>query len=168
MDKNIAALMRQDCKTVHVLFWKDRNDNSAGYQGKRPISLELGTIAPDIYSDKRYTYVTDLDFKVRDWALVLVSGVPKVVVIAAVDESCEIEPNDSTTYKWIFGKVDTTNYYENLKKNEEIESIVSSAYKKSLRAQFSQLLMAGTDAETQVRLQNLVNKKANVEEELVK
>lgn len=159
MDKNIAALMRQDCKTVHVRFWKDRNDNSASYSGKNPVSLSLGTVPMDAFSDKRYTYITDLDLKEGDWALVLVSGIPKVVTVVAVDEDCEIEPNDNVAYKWVFGKVDTTNYYENLKKNEEIEGIVSSAYKKSLRAQFSQLLLAGTDAETQLRLQDLITKK---------
>ena len=155
MDKNLAALMCKNTKTVHVRFWQSQQDVDP-YMRKHPGSLELGTVPKDDLSTKRYTYVTDLEVAVGDWLVVLVSGKPKVVLVEEVDDDLLIEPNDTTAYKWIVAKVDLSYYQKLINRNEEITYIVASAYKKNLRQQFQGLLLAGTDSKVQERLQSLI------------
>lgn len=152
MDKNLAALMCKNTKTVHVRFWQSKE----AYLENNPNSLELGTVRKDELSPKRYTYVTDLEVEVDDWLIVLVAGQPKVVLVEEVDNDLLIEPNDTTAYKWIVAKIDLSYYQKLVSRNEEITYIVASAYKKNLRQQFQGLLLAGTDSKVQERLQSLI------------
>lgn len=123
MDKNIAALLRTDTRTVEVLLYTD------------------STRAP-----KAYTYVTDLDLQVNDKVVVDANGEYKLAEIAAVHDGVNIEPNSSMQYKWIISKVDTTQYDANMAKNKEIEQMVGKNYQQNLRRGFAEQILNGMDA----------------------
>lgn len=121
MDKNIAALLRTDTRTIEVLLYTD------------------STRAP-----KAYTYVTDL--KVNDKVVVDANGEYKLAEIAAVHDGVNIEPNSNVQYKWIISKVDTAQYDANMAKNKEIEQMVGKNYQQNLRRGFAEQILNGMDA----------------------
>ena len=123
MDKNIAALLRTDTRTVEVLLYTD------------------STRAP-----KAYTYVTDLDLQVNDKVVVDANGEYKLAEIAAVHDGVNIEPNSNVQYKWIISKVDTAQYDANMAKNKEIEQMVGKNYQQNLRRGFAEQILNGMDA----------------------
>ena len=134
MDKNIAALLREDTKTVHVVF--------------DPVFVELvdltaGTAAAGNY--KKYTYVTDLDLKAGDTVVLDAQGKICVAYVVVVDQTCSIEPNSNIRYKWVIGKVDLEAHEANTQRNAEIENTVAKAYRKNLRRSFAQQILAGVD-----------------------
>lgn len=94
MDKNIAAILRKDARTVSVSF------NGA---------------------DRTYTYITNLDFEVDDYAVVEVGGALKVVQIVSVAPDLRIAPGSDIQFKWIVAKVDFTEYEKNVRRNAHIE-----------------------------------------------
>lgn len=116
MDKNIAAILRNDTHTVSVSF-------SGG-------------------TSKHYTYITNLDFNVGDFAVVCVSGEFKVVTIEKVSDDLNITPNSDVTYKWIAAKLDLTEYWSNMARNEEIEKTLSKAYQRSMRESVASSVLA--------------------------
>lgn len=150
MDKNISALLREDTKTVRVRFFNDRNQSES-------YSLELGAKWIGL-SAKEYCYITNLDFKIDDLAVVLVADIPKIVIITGIDDCLDIEPNESTKYKWIYGTVDASSYVENEKKNESIERIVTEAYKKNLKNQFQEIILSSLTEKSKESLENLLKK----------
>lgn len=115
MDRNIAALLREDTTTVEAQFYQSHNNT---------------------YGGKVYKYVTHLDFQAGDLAVVLVNDEYKVVYISAVHKELEVEPNSSITYKWIVSKVDFTGYSDNLLRNRQIEDEISKGFRTSARAQY--------------------------------
>jgi hypothetical protein len=123
MDKNIAALLRTDTRTIEVLMYGD------------------STRAP-----KAYTYVTDLDIAVGDKVVVDANGDLRLVEVAVVHDGVNIEPNSNVQYKWIISKVDTTRYDANMAKNKEIEQMVGKNYQQNLRRGFAEQILNGMDA----------------------
>ena len=154
MEKNLAAFLREDTKTVGVRFIKDTfSQDTQNYQ----MTL-VGTENVEAYSlsTKEYTYITDLDLQVDDHVVVFVHEAPKVAIVTRVDEVVNIAPKDNIEYKWIACRVDYSQYKENCQKNKQIAEFVSSSYRKNVKEQFKEIILAGLDAKGKKALTNLL------------
>ena len=149
MDKNIAAFLRTDTKTIGARFIKDKFKDD---------SLELGEDSLQL-SDRAYTYITDLSLAVGDLVVVYAVGVPKVAMVARVDEELDIQPNDTIEYKWVISKVDVAHYLNNCKKNAELTRTIGKAYQKNVRNQFRDMLLTNVDADTKTALLSIMENK---------
>ena len=159
MDKNVAALLRNDTKTVEVRFYRDRD--APQFDQECHASLNLGRQVGDEQGlgTKSYTYITNLSFEVGELAVVFVVGIPKVVKVVAAHASCQIEPNENIKYKWITARVDLDEAVENERKNSEIEAVISKSYKQNLKSQFKSLLLADVAPEDQQLLISALGEK---------
>lgn len=145
MDKNIAALLREDTKTVHVSFdlglaeFEDLGDTPvvAKVAGARPTSTHRGV--------RLYTYITHLDVAAGDTVVVYASGEVKLATVIKVDDQPEIEPNSTIAYKWVIDKVDMAAFNENQQRNAEIELTVGEAYRQNLRRSFAQTVLGAVE-----------------------
>ena len=130
MDKNIAAILREDTTTI---------------------SLRLPG------SDQELTYVTDLQFQPGDHAVVLSNRDNYVVgVVVEVHDDLQIEPNSDILYKWVVAKLDVTAYQQNVERNTIIESTLTTTYRKSARRAFAQAMLSNATAEDQAKLQGVL------------
>ena len=120
MDKNIAAILREDATTCKVVF----------SSGSLP-----------------YTYITNLPIKVEDWVVVPVgaNGDLKVAEVVQVDDDLEIEPNCDTKYKWVVAKIDMDAHSDNMARNREIENMLDSTYRLNARQAYAQQFLVGAD-----------------------
>lgn len=150
MEKNIAALLREDTKTIGVRFFNERFNN----ENKTLLDLEQYTNL----SAATYTYVTTEDFKEGDYAIVFVSDIPKVALVVRVDSECMIDPQENIEFKWVVSKVNIDSFEENQRKNEVILDVVTQAYKKNLRAQFQDIVMKNLDRKDKVLLKNVLKR----------
>ncbi len=157
MDKNIAAFMRDDVNTVGVRFFKDTRFTE-DHHTKGTFTL-LGEDYPAQYSDKVYTYITDIAFKEGDIATVIVAGIPRHVKIVRVDDDLAIDPKDSIEYKWVVSKLSIAEYEENIRKNKALTDLIAGAYKKNLRQQMKQVLLAELSDEAREQLLSITNTK---------
>lgn len=146
MDKNIAALMRRDARTVHVVF-RSNSESNCGW----------GT--------KRYTYVSHLELQPGDQVIVPMgygtkeleqSSVTTIAWVKAVDDTVKIEPNSDITYKWVISKIDMTAHEANMQHNMDIEAMVADAYRESLRASFSTRVLEFMDADKRAAVTKLL------------
>lgn len=153
MEKNLAAFLREDTKTVGVRFIKDTFSTSTEYQ----MTL-IGTENVEAYplSNKEYTYITDLPLEVEDHVIVFVHEAPKVAIVTRVDEAVNIAPKDNVEYKWIACRVDYSQYKENCQKNKQIAEFMSTSYRKNVKEQFREIVLAGLDAKGKKALTNLL------------
>lgn len=154
MEKNLAAFLREDTKTVGVRFIKDTfSQDTQNYQ----MTL-VGTENVDWYSlsNKEYTYITDLPLEVEDHVIVFVHEAPKVAIVTRVDEAVNIAPKDNVEYKWIACRVDYSQYKENCQKNRQIAEFMSTSYRKNVKEQFREIVLAGLDAKGKKALTNLL------------
>lgn len=134
MDKNIAALLREDAHTVHVLFPYDNGglgESSLARNGAPKMAgfpNDGGTA--NQWEDGRplYTYVTNLPLKPEDYVVVPARGQFKLAMVKRVDAAVEIEPNSDMAYAWVVGVVDMANHDANIERNKEIEQTVGKAY----------------------------------------
>jgi hypothetical protein len=156
-EKNIAAFLRDDAKTITVRFINDKFKGERSNETLLGVDWELSPIA--------YTYVTDLDFAKGDLAIVYAVGVLKVVLVEEVHDGVEIEPNDSTHYKWVVSKLDMAPYMANIKKNSEITSTVTHAYKQNLKQQFRSVVLANISEEAKAKLLNIMNPQVEGEQQ---
>ena len=139
MERNIAALMREDAKTVEVTF----NGGS-----------------------KTYTYITSLDINPGDHAIVDCGGDGfKVVQIVGVHEDVEIEPNSDNKFKWLVAKFDLEHYKLNEAKNEQIEKVMATGYRTNIRRQFAASVMACLSDEKKAELTAIVSGEQVVDAE---
>lgn len=139
VERNIAALMREDAKTVEVTF----NGGS-----------------------KTYTYITSLDINPGDHAIVdCGSDGFKVVQIVGVHEDVEIEPNSDTKFKWLVAKFDLEHYKLNEAKNEQIEKVMATGYRTNIRRQFAASVMACLSDEKKAELTAIVSGEQVVDTE---
>lgn len=130
MDKNIAAILREDTTTI---------------------SLRLPG------SDQELTYVTDLQFQPGDHAVVLSNRDNYVVgVVVEVHDDLQIEPNSEILYKWVVAKLDVTAYQQNVERNTIIESTLTTTYRKSARRAFALAMLSNATAEDQAKLQGVL------------
>jgi len=146
MDKNIAAFIRDDAKTVGVRFFKDYKDSDSSI-----INLGLGDKNYRL-SDKEYTYITMEDFQVGDYAVVVVAEVPKVVVVTKVDDDLDITPNDDVQYKWIVCKVSFEEHTKRMKENAELTKTLAKGYQKNMKNSFRNVLLASLGQEEQAKI----------------
>lgn len=130
MDRNIAALLREDARTVHVRYFETQVD---------PGTFRPATFRPA----KQYTYVTHLGVKVGDKVVVQASGQIMIAEVKKVDEDVQIEPNDSIKYAWVISVVDTAAFEANMERNRQIEASVADAYRKNLRRSFAEQVLSG-------------------------
>jgi hypothetical protein len=133
MDKNIAAILREDAKTVQVTF-------------------------PG--NDKPYTYVTHLDVVPGDFVVVKAREALQVVCVKSVDADLAIEPNSDVRYAWIVAKVDMASHAENTARNEAIEKTLAETYRKNARQAFAQTLLAGAPEDQRAQLLALTGAKS--------
>lgn len=150
-EKNIAYLVREDTKTIGVRFY---TANTAG-NAKIWEPGDIDDLVSDI-SKKEYTYVTHLDFKPGDLAVVRAAGAIKVAYVSRVDEGCDIEPNQSMKYSWVIDKVDQEDYEKQMDINRELEATVNKAYKQNVKRQFRQLVMGSIDTEAAAKINMLL------------
>ena len=146
MDKNIAALMRHDARTVHVVF-RSNSESNCGW----------GT--------KRYTYVSHLELQPGDQVIVPMgygtkeleqNSVTTIAWVKAVDDTVKIEPNSDITYKWVISKIDMSAHEANMQRNMDIEAMVADAYRESLRASFSTRVLESMDADKRAAVTKLL------------
>lgn len=77
--------------------------------------------------------------------------------VHSVDDDLKIEPNSSTKYKWIMGKIDMSYFLENEKKNEEVEEVIKNAYRSNLKRSFANQVLAGLDDEARARVLSITS-----------
>ena len=124
MDKNIAAILREDTKTISVQFVNGEGITS-----------------------RAYTYVTHLDVKAGDF-VVVPSGsnnLWKIAEVLGVDEELNIEPRSDTKYKWIVCVIDIEAWRENQARNREIEKILAASYRVNARQAYAQHCLTNAD-----------------------
>jgi hypothetical protein len=124
MDKNIAAILREDTKTVQVRFFNE-----------------------GIPSGSPYTYITHLDVKEGDCVVVPAGGSDsfKVCEVVYVSDDLDIEPNCDVKYKWVIDVVDTDAAQANYQRNKEIESMLASSYRVNARQAYANQFLANAD-----------------------
>jgi hypothetical protein len=125
MDKNIAAILREDARTIGVTF----GDEFAG--------------------SKSYTYITDIALEVGD-TVIVPSGSDdrfKMATVDRVDDDLEIQPNANMKYRWIAGKVDFAAYQRNMERNAEIEKLIAKTYRTNARQAYAQQFLVGAAPE---------------------
>lgn len=124
MDKNIAAILREDTKTVSVQF---NNEN--------------GTVS------RNYTYVTHFDLKVGDFVIVPAGShdMWKIAEVLEVHEELNIEPNADIKYKWVVDVIDIQAHRENQLRNNEIEKMLAHTYRMNARQAYAQQFLQNAD-----------------------
>lgn len=124
MDKNIAAILREDTKTCSVSFPNENGSMSAPY-----------------------TYITHLDLEVGDYVVVPAGqhNIFKIAEVTSVDDDLEIEPNSDTKYKWVVDVIDIDAARENRERNSAIESMLAASYRVNARQAYAQQFLSGAD-----------------------
>ena len=125
MDKNIAAILREDAKTCAVRFM-----GSNGSPESAP-----------------YTYVTHLNIEVGDYVVVPTGcqDALKIAEVVRVDDDLEIEPNADIKYKWVVDVVNVKAARENRDRNAAIEGMLAASYRTNARQAYAQQFLSGAD-----------------------
>jgi len=176
MDQNIAALLRQDARTIKVVFnmddalaehldadfvWPAGADANVIAEAKRKIREGKSPAFRVKPGAKTYTYVTHLDIAIGDTVIVEAGGTPKMVKVVGVDTDVKIEPNDTIEYGWVIQKIDMAAYVANKERNAQIESAVAEAMRNNLRRGFAQSVIAAIgDEATRANLVTLIGAPA--------
>lgn len=156
MDKNIAALLRQDTKTVHVSFDQVANDFDELNHIESPTSKKYAAQSTKPPSAKTYLYVTDMNLAIGDTVIVDARGNLALAFVHVVDDDVKIEPNSNTQYKWVIAKIDLTSHVSNMERNVQIEQAVAEAYRNNVRRSFAQQILSGVDDAHRNSLQRLL------------
>lgn len=124
MDKNIAAILREDTRTCQICF-------------------ELEADAP---LGRAYTYVTHLSLAPGDLVVVPVASAGwKIGKVISVDEDLLIEPNCDIKFKWVIDRVDMEEYRANQERNKEIESMLAASYRVTARQAYAAQFLTNAD-----------------------
>lgn len=159
MDKNLAALMRQDTRTVQVVFGALAPDLAAVPGMAEAFASGHVASTPKAPDAKGYTYVSDIPLAVGDVVVVEAQtprGTLQVATVRQADEDVKIEPNSDTRYNWVLAKVDFTAYAATAQRNAELENVVSEAYRHNLRRSFASQILAGVDDDNRARVAALI------------
>lgn len=163
MDKNIAALLREDARTVQVVFPYD-NGGLGQHDVNRQGAPKQGfpNAQRTAWEDGRplYTYVTHLPIKVEDYVAVPAAGQIKLALVKVVDDEVLIEPNADIAYAWVIGVVDVAACDENIARNKEIEQTVGASYKARLKRSFAEEITGGIAGPARQKLQQLLGPKS--------
>jgi hypothetical protein len=125
MDKNIAAILREDAKTISVQFM---NENGVAVS-------------------RNYTYITHLNVSIGDW-VVVPSGsndMWKICEVSEVHEDLAIEPNSDTKYKWVIDVIDARAAQSNQARNKEIEGMLAASSRVNARQAYAQQFLSNAD-----------------------
>lgn len=124
MDKNIAAILREDTKTISVQFI---NENGA--------------------ASRNYTYITHLDVAVGDFVVVPSGGHDtwKICEVTEVHEELNIEPNADIKYKRVVDVINSQAARDNQARNKEIENMLAQSYHRNARQAYAQQFLSGAD-----------------------
>lgn len=142
MDKNIAAILREDAHTVSVTFATD--------------------FEPDVpFGGRCYTYVTDVHLEAGDLVVVEVQSGTKLSLgrVVKVDDDLNIEPNSDIKYSWIVARVDTKTHSENMVRNAAIEKSIGSSYRKQMRRAMANQILSDMPESGKVEMQRLLGVK---------
>lgn len=155
MEKNIAAFLRSDTKTVGVRFFKSKFQKEEDVATMTILGADMNTTYD--LSDKQYCYITNLDLEVGDIVIVPVLSIciPTAAVVTTVDEDLNIDPNCNTEFRYVMGKLDKTYYEDLIQKNKEITDIVRESYKARVRTGFREMLLGSVDSKTKKALLSL-------------
>lgn len=135
MDKNLAALLRADAKTLTVRFMVD---------------FENGT-----RKSKPYTYVSHLPLTKGDGVVVDVNGRTVVAIVETIDDEVKIEPGCDTEYKWVIGKIDMAAHEANEKRNAEIVAEAAVIVRENMRKSFASQVLGAASPEQRDKLLQL-------------
>ena len=118
VDPNIAAIMRDDARTVDI---------------------KLNGVPDSL------TYVTNLELELDDYVVVPYSNGHdfNVGVVVGVHDDLQIPPNADILYKWVVARLDLAEYLANIERNSVIEQSVADAYKSNARQSMRAAVMAG-------------------------
>lgn len=141
MDKNLAALLRADAKTLTVRFMVDS---------------EHGT-----RKSKPYTYVSHLPLAVGDSVVVDANGRSVIATVESVDDEAKIEPGCDTEYKWVIGKIDMAAHEANEKRNAEIVAEAAVIVRESMRKSFASQVLGAASPEQRDKLLTLTGNVAS-------
>jgi hypothetical protein len=126
MDKNIAAILRDDAKTIQVGF----------------------ELHHDVTTGKIYTYISHLNLVVGDFVVVPVGGSDwKVGRVLSVDDDLLIEPNADLRYAWVVDRVDVQAHKDNALRNKEIEQHLAASYRVSARQAYAMQFLGNASPE---------------------
>jgi hypothetical protein len=132
MALNIAALMRDDTKTVECTFTR---------------------------TSKPYTYVTHLPVELGDCVVVPVGDECKIAYVTAIHEQLEIDPSGDLEYAWVIGIVDMGAYQANKDENLKIETLVAQAQRNNMRNSFANNVLSMIDPDKRTEIEAIINKK---------
>lgn len=129
MDKNIAALLKEDTYTVAVTF--DANDTGPdGGPSQRK-------------NTRPYTFVCDIKgLQVNDTVIVDTVNGFKVGTVIKLDDDLRIEPNSEIKYRWVVQKIEIDEFQQKQAKLEELELLLAQSYQANLRRSFAQSVLA--------------------------
>lgn len=130
MEKNIAAIVREDTFTVGVVFGD--------------------------FNSKEYTYISTFPVKKLDRVIVNTTDGFKLVRVSRVDDFLNIPPNSDLEYKFLAGKFDVEAYDDLCKQNSMIEVAMSKQYKKNIRAAYREKVLENLDPESLALMQEVI------------
>jgi hypothetical protein len=174
LDKNLAALLNENARTVQVQFQHALGETFQAYtyvtdlpispvtaEGGQTKGLVIGSkvlvptkIAKADTPASRYNppYNTD-----PTSTMLLEPGVRiSVAIITGIDECVKIEPEDDKTYGWVIGELDVSNYFKTKERNETIIALVQEQYTQNLRRSFANTILAGLGDDARGKVQMLL------------
>ena len=177
VDKNVAALLNEKARTIHVQFQHSLGEGFQAYTyvTDLPIAVRLADSgeadATALWSEgikvgSKVLVPTDIRANSKysgedaSSAMLLEPGVRmSVAIVTAIDDCVAIQPEDSVAYKWVICEIDVSNYFTTKDRNKQLTDLVQDAYAKSLRRSFASTVLAGLDSDAQSRVQLLLGGK---------
>lgn len=142
MDKNLAALLRSDAKTLTVRFMVD-TDTDNGTRKSKP-----------------YTYVSHLPLTKGDSVVVDANGRGVVAVVESVDGEAKIEPGSDIEYKWVIAKIDMAAHEANEARNAAIVAEAAVIVRENMRRSFAAQVLGAASPEQRDKLLQLTGNVA--------
>lgn len=141
MDKNLAALLRPDAKTLTVRYLVD---GEAGTRKSKP-----------------YTYVSHLPLVKGDSVVVDTVGRAVIATVESVDDEAKIEPGSDIEYKWVIAKIDIAAHEANETRNAAIVAEAAVIVRENMRKSFASQVLGAASVEQRDRLLALTGNTAS-------
>jgi hypothetical protein len=116
-ENNAAAILREDTRTVHVVF-------------------------PN--GDKSYTYVSNIQDLAEGDQVIVPSNTDdnfSLAIVTKVDPELNIEPGSNIRYRFVAAKVDLAPYRQLLEENATINKALADNYRNNARQQFRAMML---------------------------
>lgn len=170
MDKNIAAFLDTTAYTISVVFSPKLGVRSYTYICNIP-NVKPGdwvvVDAPDFEESDSLAFKGPPSKKPAmqpDELLAFMNapatfrGVPKLVLVARVDDNVAIEPDSDKEYGWVVSALDMTAYRETVARNKQINGLVADAYKAAMRKSFAERILGDMPEDSKATLLALLHK----------